>query len=195
MIVVCIVGMPGSGKSELAESAKFYGHVVVRIGDMVWSEVKARGLEINSENVSKIATEMRKRNGMDIWARRTVEYIKGTIKPNEKKIIVIDGVRNPEEIEYFRRSFGDKFFILAVHSSPKTRYMRLMDRGREDDSTDMESIKKRDERELSWGIGRVIAMADYMIVNEGSISDLHKAFGNIMSTIIKNGKPEGVVGE
>jgi len=39
---------------------------------------------------------------------------------------------------------------VAIHPFLKTRYMRLRERKREDDSTTLEKIK---ERELRWGIG------------------------------------------
>jgi hypothetical protein len=32
-------------------------------------------------------------------------------------------------------------------------------------------LNGRDERELSWGIGRVISLADYMIVNDGTLDE------------------------
>jgi cysteinyl-tRNA synthetase len=51
---------------------------------------------------------------------------------------------------------------------------RLMERGRKDDSTDLEKIKERDKRELRWGIGEVIAMADSVVVNEDSLTELEK---------------------
>jgi len=88
--------------------------------------------------------------------------------------VVIDGVRNIEEVGYFRKKLGKDFILVAVHASPETRYRRLMERGRKDDSTDLEKIKERDKRELRWGIGEVIAMADSVVVNEDSLTELEK---------------------
>ncbi|MCD6236775.1 MAG: hypothetical protein J7K13_02330, partial [Thermoplasmata archaeon] len=49
------------------------------------------------------------------------------------------------------------FLLVAIHASPETRYKRLMDRKREDDNLTIDRIKNRDERELRWGIGVLIA--------------------------------------
>lgn len=184
--VICLVGMPGSGKSELAEGAKILGCDVVRIGDRVWEEVEARGLDINPDNVGAVADEMRKERGMGVWAERTADYM-DTLWFDKVKAVLIDGVRNWEEIEVFRQRYGANVYILAVHSSPQTRYSRLIARGRADDPEGKEALNKareRDMRELSWGIGRVIAMADVMIVNEGSIGDLHANFDRALHAFI-----------
>ena len=68
MKIIAFTGMPFSGKSEAVEIAKKLGIPVVRMGDMVWDEVKKQGLEINDGNVGFIANKMRESHGMDIWA-------------------------------------------------------------------------------------------------------------------------------
>lgn len=180
--VYCLVGMPGSGKSEVARMCKIHGFVLARIGDRVWDEVKSRDLEITSENVGKVAGEMREKEGMDVWARRTTDYIGEEIGHTDGPIL-IDGVRNWEEIVHFRAVYGKDMTLVAVHSSPATRHRRLMRRGREDDSLDFDAIRARDKRELDWGIGRVIAMADHIIVNEGTIQDLERQCKDILDTL------------
>jgi len=49
------------------------------------------------------------------------------------------------------------------------RFERLKLRQREDDSTDYNVFKKRDEQELNFGIGSVIALSDKIIINESDI--------------------------
>ena len=187
MKVLALTGMPGSGKSEIASYAKVMSVPVIRMGDMVIAEVEERGLEPNSKNVGVIADEMRKTHGKDIWARRTIEYIEKYILPSNPDIIIIDGVRGLEEIDAFRERFGDDLAILAVHASPKTRHRRILSRMRADDGRTMMDVVARDLRELSWGIGKVIAMADYMIVNEGTIVELQNSFMDIIKKIRSEG--------
>ena len=175
MKAIAFTGMPGSGKSEAVNVAREMGIPVIRMGDCVWEEVKKRGLELNDENVGRIANEMREKYGMDIWAKKTLEKIDPSWS-----IVVIDGIRNIEEVEFFREKLGKDFTLIAIHASPETRYRRLMERKREDDSTTLEKIKERDERELRWGIGVVIAMADVIIVNEGSLEEFRKNVKEIL---------------
>ena len=55
-----------------------------------------------------------------------------------------------------------------------------MSRGREDDSKDLNLVKERDKRELSWGLGNVITSADVVISNEGSIIDFQQGIKDFL---------------
>ena len=68
----------------------------------------------------------------------------------------------------FKDNF-DNFIILSVVANPALRFERLKLRQREDDSTDYNVFKKRDEQELNFGIGSVIALSDKIIINESDI--------------------------
>lgn len=168
MKILAFAGMPFSGKTEAVQIAKDIGIKVIRMGDAVWNEVENRGLELNGKNVGMVANEMREKHGMDIWARRTIKKI-NTL--GEKNVIVIDGIRNIEEIDAFKKELGKDFLVIAIDASNEARYKRAMSRGREDDSKNLEEIKERDRRELGWGIGAVIASADIVVTNEGDIKD------------------------
>lgn len=64
--------------------------------------------------------------------------------------------------------------LIAVHSSPQTRFQRFLLRHRSDDADNWELFKTRDLRELGFGIGGAIAMADRVIINESRAEDLKK---------------------
>jgi len=178
--IIAFAGMPFSGKSEAVNIAKKLNIPVIRMGDMIWDETKNRGLELSDENVGMIANNMRKEHGMDIWAKRTLEKIR-LIK--DKALIVIDGVRNIEEIETFEKELGKNFLLIAVQVSDEERYKRAMTRGREDDSQDINLVKERDRRELSWGLGSVIASADIVISNEGPVDDFKQKIKDLFNKI------------
>lgn len=154
------------------------GLPVIRMGDVVREEASRRGISLTDEGVGGMAHEERQVHGPDIWARRTLERV-------STDRVVIDGVRSPDEVNAFREAFADHLCIVAVHASPGTRYRRISRRGRKDDVVTEEQLRLRDQRELRWGLGKVIALADYMIVNEGSLDDfigetqevLRKIFG------------------
>ena len=180
MKIIAFAGMPFSGKSEAVKIAKEMNIPVVRMGDMVWEEVKRQGLEINDENVGRVANMMRKSHGMDIWAKRTVDKI---LKLKNTNKLVIDGVRNFEEINFFQKMLGASFVVVAVQVSDETRYKRAMNRGREDDSMDIELIKERDRRERGWGLDNVIASADIVVSNEAGIGKFRNEIKEILSKI------------
>jgi dephospho-CoA kinase len=162
--MILITGMPGAGKEEAIQALIPLGYEVIRMGDVVREMAKERGIE--PDKIGWFADSQRKEHGPYIWAERTAERIK---YPDRT---VIDGVRALEEVEIFRKK-GDAL-IVAIHASPKTRYERLKKRARGDESDSIEKMVERDMRELSWGVGKVIAMADIIIVNEGTIEELRE---------------------
>ncbi|MBS7620439.1 dephospho-CoA kinase, partial [Candidatus Bathyarchaeota archaeon] len=96
--------------------------------------------------------------------------------------VVVDGIRSLDEVEVFRRVHSVK--LISIHASPGTRFKRLSARGRSDDANQEKIMIERDLRELRFGIGSAIAMADYMVVNEGSIQDLRKKFEELMECLL-----------
>jgi len=187
MKVIAFTGLPGSGKSEAVRVAEEAGFRIVRMGDEVRAEVKRRGMPVNDKNLGGVANEMREKEGMDIWARMCMPKL-GRLKEGENggmgEVAIIDGIRNIEEVEAFRQSVED-FILVAIHASPKTRYERMVKRGREDDSLSIDDFKRRDARELSWGIGNVVAMADVVVINEGSLEEFREKVRNILDEIMQ----------
>lgn len=171
MKIIAFAGMPFSGKSEAVKIAQDKKIPVIRMGDLVWDETKKRKLELNDKNVGFVANEMRQKHGKNIWARKTVEKIRSM---NVKNLIVIDGVRNLEEIDVFKKELGKDFVVIAIDVSDETRHKRALTRNRKDDSKDINKIKERDQRELGWGLGDLIATADIVITNEGNVEDFKK---------------------
>jgi dephospho-CoA kinase len=180
MKIITFTGMPFSGKSMAVDVAKKLGFSVVRMGDAVWDEVKNRGFELNDKNVGIIADKMRREHGMDIWARRTLDKIKSL---NKTDVVVIDGIRNVEEIDRFKKELGKDFVVIAIDASDEKRHKRALNRRRQDDSKDLRRIEERDKRELRWGLDVVIASADIVISNEGSIDEFRNKIRKTLNEI------------
>ncbi len=180
--VIGIVGLHGSGKTEVAKALAKFDVPSVRMGDVVWGEIKRRGQEINEASVAAVANELREREGLGAIAKRCVPLIESRGKG--KRAVVVDGIRGIAEVDEFRHSFGDSFHLLAIWVNERIRYSRIASRGRADDAMSLESFRKKDRRELSWGLGEALALADFIIVNEGTLDGLHKRaigiFGNVV---------------
>ncbi|WP_287582142.1 AAA family ATPase [Candidatus Borrarchaeum sp.] len=181
MKVIGTVGMPGSGKSVISQILKeklnsFY----IVMGDVIREEAMREGLEPNSTNLRKIMLDLRKREGNDIVAKRCIEKL----KENEVKYewAIIEGLRGLEELSTFRKHLN--FLLIAVHASPPTRFNRLKQRGRSDDPQNREMFDKRDLTELKVGIGSVIALADHILVNEGSKEDLFGKIDQLLESVL-----------
>ena len=176
-LIICIAGMPGSGKSIIAKAATDLKLPVVNMGDVVREETLKRYGVIKPDLMRKVSTDLRREFGNKVIAVRTLERIKGISDP----IIVVDGIRSLDEIDVFK-SYGN-VIIIAIHASPKTRFERIRRRGRPGDPDNWDDFCRRDLVELSFGIGNVIALADYMIVNEGSIEDAYKSAREILERL------------
>jgi len=179
MKILVTTGMPGSGKEEFLKCCQAREAKVVRMGDIVRNKAKEFGLDPSDSSVGTLANEERKRYGMDIWAKRTIPYVGGDF-------VVIDGTRGLDEIKAFKHAFGESLVTVAIHSSAKTRFERLKSRSRQDSPTTRVEFDQRDKRELEWGLGEAIALADYMIINESTLGDLKRDVDRLLDAILKS---------
>jgi dephospho-CoA kinase len=160
-LVLGVAGMPGSGKSLVLKAAKENGYDAVVMGDVVRQEAEKKNLQPNPENIGKIMLELREKEGKAVIAKRCIQKIEEA----KKHKVVVDGIRSLDEVDEFKKRFP-KFSLIAICSSPETRFQRLYRRRRSDDAEGWDVFHERDMRELGVGLGNVIAMADYTVVNE-----------------------------
>ncbi len=162
MRMIVVTGMPGAGKEEFLSAGIKAGVPFVRMGDVVRDTYAQSGAEAEGLSVGQFAGRERERFGKDIWAKRAMDRMKGI------DLFIVDGCRSMDEIRSFR-SLGGEVSIVAVHAAPGTRYERLVKRGRDDAPKDIAEFDERDNRELGWGLGNVIALSDIMIINDSDL--------------------------
>jgi dephospho-CoA kinase len=179
-LVIGLAGMPGAGKSAVVGVAKEKGYGVVVMGNVVREEAERRSTEPTPENLGKIMLELRQTQGNNFIAKKCVPKIDVA---KEQKIIV-DGIRSLSEVEEFKKHFS-KFTLIAIHSSPETRFRRLYRRQRSDDPENWEIFHERDMRELSVGLGNAIAMAEHIIVNEETLEIVKEKIKEVIGKVEK----------
>lgn len=162
--MIIVTGMPGAGKDEFVKVAKKKGFLDVHMGDTVKSFASSKGIPVNDKDIGRFATGERSTYGMDIWAKRTGEKI------SEPDRTVVDGLRNIEELQYFRQNFSN-VLVVAIYTNKEERLKRILRRSRPDDVRNEPELDNRDNRELGWGIGRTISLADKMIINDGTLEE------------------------
>lgn len=178
-VVVGLAGMPGSGKGAFRRFVQKLGYPVVIMGNEVRNEVKRRKLEPTSKNLGKVMLQLRQTEGAAVVAKRCIPKLQNA----KERTIVVDGIRSLDEVEEFKKHFPN-FALIALHTSPKTRYHRLTRRRRSDDPESWETFMQRDLREIGVGLGAVIATADYMIVNEGTLTQLKNKIQQVLKEAI-----------
>lgn len=177
--VVSIVGMVGSGKSEVARLFKEKGFAVVRFGDITDEAAKAKGLSLTEENERPIRERIRKEHGMAAYAMLSTPRIDAALKSAN---VVVDGLYSWEEYTFLKDRYGDDFVTAAVWTPPRDRYQRLG--GRKVRPLTPEQAACRDRAEIeNLNKGGPIAMADFTIVNYGSMGELKKQVERIIARI------------
>jgi dephospho-CoA kinase len=177
MKVVAVVGMAGSGKSEVARIFQENGFTVVRFGDMTDEEVKKRALELNEANERRVRELLRQEYGMAAYARLNLPRIEAARKHAG---VVIDGLYSWEEYTFLKDHYGEDFNIVAVWAPPQTRYRRLASRLNRK-LTEQEAAS-RDRAEIEkLNKGGPIAMADFNVKNESSLTDLKREVEGVIA--------------
>jgi len=168
--VIAILGMPGAGKGVASEAAKRLGFEVLVLGDVIRRETERRGLEPTPENVGRVMLQVRKDEGPAVVAKRLVPEIEAS----NSQTVIVEGIRSEDEVRELRSRY--EVVTIGIYASPKTRFQRLLARGRSDDPKTWDTFYDRDNRELNVGLCRVIALADVLLSNEGTIDELQSSF-------------------
>lgn len=168
--IVAIVGMSGTGKSEVVKEFQTLHHFeYVYFGGAVVDEVKARGLEVNEINEAAVREDLRAKHGMAAIAVLKLPPIEKAL--SESKDVLIDGLYSQAEYQLLSEKFGDELILIAVHSNKNLRIRRLSSRPIRPLTSD--EVKTRDFREIVYvDKGGPIATADYHILNNGSMDEL-----------------------
>jgi dephospho-CoA kinase len=175
--VIAISGMPGAGKGVASAAAKQLGFDVLVLGDVIREETQRRGLDPTPQNVGAVMLQVRELEGPAAVAKRLLPKIERC----QSNVVIVEGVRSIHELTELKSNF--EVITLVIHASPKTRFQRLVSRGRSDDPKTWDTFSERDNRELTVGLGQVIALADHLAVNENSITELQSTVKGILAKL------------
>lgn len=179
MKIVALVGMPGSGKSEVARVFEESGFARIRLGDITDEEIKKLGLPLNEANERMVRESLRRKYGMAAYAILSKPKIDFFLP---KSSVILDGLYSWEEYLVLKSYYGEELAVLAVWASPLTRYKRLA--GRKIRPLTLDEASARDKAEIeNLNKGGPIAMADITILNELSLQSLQKAAQRIINRV------------
>jgi dephospho-CoA kinase len=171
--------MTGAGKSEVSRVFEENGFIRIRFGDVTDEEMRKRGLTPSEENERRVRELLRKEHGLAAYAKLNLPRIEKALKSSD---VVIDGLYSWEEYTYLKARYGEDLYLVAVWSSPKTRYARLTTRSSR--RLTLEEAMSRDKAEIeNIAKGGPIAMADFTIINESSLDNLKRETERIISRL------------
>ena len=158
------------------------------LSDELREEVTARGKPVTRPLLHQIANELRRTYGNDILARRVYDRIVREVDyDNVQQMVIIDAIRHPDEVRFFRENLGDEFLLVAIEAPLEVIVERLSLRMRDDEAEEVIRSKSKakellqmelgeGEPQYGLGIAYTIRMADYRIYNAGTKEQLrHKA--------------------
>ncbi len=190
MKLIAVSGMTGAGKTDVSNLFAEQGFKYLRFGQAVLDEVIRLGIGVNEENEKKVRENMRKEHGMAAMAKFLLpkfdEYLKSTN-------IIADDLMSWEEYKLLKEKYKDQFVHIAIYANPKIRYERLIHRKLKKEDTKAinrpltkEQAQKRDYSEIEdLHSAGPIAMADYTIINEGTVETLTKNVEAVIKKILK----------
>jgi dephospho-CoA kinase len=174
-----VVGMCGSGKSSVAAHLRRRGWPVVRFGDITMRELERRSLPISEANERLVREELRAERGMDAYAQMLLPIIRDHLSRGP---LVLDGLYSWSEYKYLFEHLGERLVVLAVTAPRALRYARLA--GRPERPLSAEEALSRDIAEIeALEKGGPIAMADYTILNTGSVDALDAAVDELVDAL------------
>lgn len=161
-----IVGMCGSGKSIASDYLVSKGFNKVYFGGVTIDKLKEANLEVNPENEKMMREKLRSELGMGAFAIVLLPKIKECFNNGNT---VLDGVYSYDEVKILKENFPE-LKIIAIVCDKDIRYNRLSIR--EVRPLTNEEASARDIAEVE-NIAKAppIAMADYYILNNGSIKE------------------------
>ena len=190
-MIIGVVGKIAAGKTTVAKFFEEKGFCRVscsdplidllthNVSDYSWIPELPEKAEPTREKLIEFGKYMKDKYGGDILIRLAVDK-----KRNCEKV-VIDGVRSREEIEAIKRLGGK---VIYVEAKPEIRFERLMKRKASKDRgiKTFEDFRAMDDaEERLYHTSELKDLADYVIVNEGTLEELREKVERIIEELSK----------
>jgi dephospho-CoA kinase len=179
-----LTGRMASGKGEVVRILKNHGLRFISLSDIVHREAAKIKTAINRSQMQDLGNRLRMEGGAGILGKMVRELIEAS-GPSSW---VIDGIRNPAEVVELKKM--DRFYLVGIESGVETILERMKKRGRATDTVGETELRAALEREWGTGepeggqqVGPTLAMADFVIVNNGSLPELEAGLDAVLIKI------------
>ena len=183
-MIIGVTGSICSGTSTFMSFLNEKRFIGFSYSDILREELSKTGKEITRKNLQDIGDELRKKEGLGVLSRRMIE------KMDNGKNYVVGNIRNPGEVEEFRKEFGDNFILIRLDADFQVRFDRARKRARENEPMELEAFKKMEERDLGENEEehgqqhkRVIEMADFVIENNQGLGELKDKVDELLADL------------
>lgn len=174
--VIATVAEKGGGKglfTGLAKKLLSKQHIVsLRLSDIFRTILGILGKEESRHNISTLSTALRQGFQDD---GILIPAMKKRITETDADIIVLDGIRKPEEVKPLIRDFGG--ILVYIEASQKVRFKRRRAHAETTDEKDMawEQFVRQDQMAAEVSIRTIgETMADVTIENNGTAEEFEE---------------------
>ena len=170
--IIALVGLAGSGKSSAVGYLTEKGFPKIYFGGVIYKAMDEAGIEKTWDNQQQFREEIRRREGKDFVIKRVIKNIHDLVNAGQNKI-VLDGLYTWSEYKFLKHEFPGQVVVIAIVTPKYLRYQRMAKRierpmqPHEVDQRDWSEIENLEK-------GGPIAIADYFIINDGSLEQLHQ---------------------
>lgn len=170
-MIIGITGTNGAGKGTVVDylvKHKGFRHCSARA--FLTEEVLRRGMELNRTSMMLVGNDLRAAHGPGYLSEQLLA------QAQQAEHAVIESIRTVGEAE-FLKSHGA--LLWGVDADRELRYERVCKRWSETDRLSFEEFVHEEEREFNnpdptkQSLGRVIAMADVVLTNNGTPEELY----------------------
>ena len=184
-MIIGLTGTAAAGKGTVVEYLKDKGYIHYSARGFINKELDRRGLPHERQNMRNVANELRETKSPDYIISELYKEA-----ANDGGDAVIESIRNLGELAFLREQ--DNFFMVAVDANPKLRYERVQSRAEEADKVTYDQFMEHDRLELygkeKWemNIDGIIKDSDHVLMNEGSLEDLHNQIDQMITQFEQN---------
>ena len=179
--IIAFVGMPGAGKTSAIDYLVKKNIPKVYFGGVVLDALKEEGYELNEVYEKMMREKLRREHGNDVIVNRIIMQIEDLIDAGQKEILA-DGLYSWTEYKALKQAFAHQVIVVGVVTPRAERHKRLSTRPIR--PINREEASKRDWAEIEkHEKGGPIAIADYYVVNNGSLGHFHDQIDDLMGII------------
>ena len=177
--VLVLVGLPGAGKTTASSFFCKKSIPVVKMGQVTHKLLQKRGLSTSERNEHDLREYLRNKYGANIYARKVIKKVQKEL--TKHSVVIVEGVRSKEEIDYFKNNLID-LQIIFIKTAAATRYQRLL--RRKIRPLMRNEIKQRDNYEKKLGLPKLESLAEYKVENETSMTEFYTKLSDILNQIL-----------
>jgi dephospho-CoA kinase len=172
--VIGLTGTIASGKSVIGNILKSKGFDIISLSSIIREHLDAKGITANRKTMQDGGNELRKNHGGQVLVERALA------KFPKNEFLVIDGIRNIDEIDHLRNN--SIFALIGIDAPVEIRWERVRKRNRDNDLLNYDKFLLDDARDRGFNepltgqqVGMCLVQADYLVINDEEFDKLENS--------------------